>query len=663
MSRLKWRINRLSLMSPLEIGYRIKEEIRKKYERLFTGDFSPNISSIEKNINWYFDVQKKEIISGFIKDENIWEEDKEFDLLKHKFSFFSFNKKYLDETINWHRDYKNDKEAPLRYCKDIDYREFAEVGDIKYIWEINRLGHLISLAKTYYLTGKEEYKIEVNRQINSWIDTNPYMRGVNWGSALELAIRLISWSWVWFFIGDLEKSFRAKWLTCIYKHCNFICRNFSSFSSANNHLIGEAAGLFIASIVWPFEGKSKRWQKKSYKVLIEEIEKQNYEDGVNKEQAISYQQFVLDFFILAGLLGEKNRITFPQKYWQLVEKMIEFIASVMDKNGNVPNIGDSDDGYAVILSDNKNFNPYQSLLTTGAILFKRGYLKSKAGQFDEKSFWLFGVDGVEQFNALNEEKFTPVKTFEKGGYYVLNVLDDTEGEIKAVFDCGPLGYLSIAAHGHADVLGFTLSVGGKKFLIDPGTYTYHKQREWRYYFIGTAAHNTIRIDGQNQSVIAGNFMWLRKAQAKLLKWESNDEYDLVEGEHDGYMRLKDSVKHQREMFLDKKKRVFKVIDRIKAKKTHYIEQFFHFSKECSIYKLRTGEWEIKNNDTSIYMKLDGKLNTKIFHGSVNPILGWQSEGFDLKTPASTMVNSVEHEGPCELKTLIVINTRGEKNEN
>ena len=120
-------------------------------------------------------------------------------------------------------------------------------------------------------------------------------------------------------------------------------------------------------------------------------------------------------------------------------------------------------------------------------------------------------------------------------------------------DAGPLGYRSIAAHGHADALSFTLSVGGEEFLIDPGTYAYHTQERWRRYFRGTAAHNTVRIDGLDQSVPGGNFMWLRHARSACSLWLSSTEQDSFEGWHDGYMRLEDPVKHRRLIELDKKR--------------------------------------------------------------------------------------------------------------
>jgi hypothetical protein len=640
-------------MSPFEIGYRTKEWIRNRFEKRFFTDIGAKNFTTESDFNWYLDTQNREAISDFVKGENLWNEVKARELLEHKFSFFSFNKTFLGENIDWHRDYKNDKKAPLRYCRDIDYRDFSEVGDFKYIWEINRHQHLISLAKAYYITGNQEYKNEIRNQILDWIEANPYKKGINWASSLELATRLISWSWAWVFLGDIDEGCRKTWIESIYKHCVFISHNFSKYSSANNHLIGEAAGLFIASILWPFGKESEGWQKKSFRILVDEMEKQNYADGVNKEQAISYQRFVLDFFILAGLLGEKNGIAFPETYWKRIEKMLIFVASVMDKNGNVPNIGDSDDGYAVILSEGEG-DSYRSLLATGAILFERGDFADKAGRFDEKSFWLSGIEGWEKYNALVKRSFIPVKTFDQGGYYILSSHEDTEDEIKFIFDCGPLGYLSIAAHGHSDALSFVLNIGGKEFFIDPGTYVYSTQKEWRDYFRGTSAHNTLRIDAGDQSISGGNFMWIKKAQARLIKHEVTDEYESIIGEHNGYTRLKDPVLHQREILFDKKNRIFKIWDRYRAKKGHLIEQYFHFSKDCVIKNTGSNAWEIKNDKYRVKLSIDNKFDSNLICGSEDPMLGWESKRFDIKEKASTLVNSCKKSANGEFLTVISV---------
>jgi len=575
-------------------------------------------------------------------------------LLKHKFTYFSFRDVPFDDEIDWHRDYKTGKRAPLIFCKDIDYQDFEVAGDFKYIWELNRHQHLIVLARAYAISQDVRYKNEVKRQVAGWIRVNPFKRGINWASPLELGIRLISWSWVWNLIEDFEQEFKNEWLRTIFQHCMFISQNFSKYSSANNHFIGEAAGLFIASLTWPFEGYNGKWLESSRRILEEEIVKQTYPDGVNKEQAVSYQQFVMDFFLLSALLARKKGMDFSKTYWSTLEKMMEFIASLMDFGGNVPNIGDADSGKVVVLSERSDFSNYRSLIATGAVIFQRGDFKRKAGKLDDKTLWLLGNGARAEFEVIALDDFKPISKFAQGGYYFLNVKAETRDEIKLLFDCGPLGYLSIAAHGHADALQFVLSVGGREFLIDPGTFVYQYPPEWRAYFRGTAAHNTIRVDSKDQSVIGGYYMWLKKAKTKLLNFQDDEEHTVVEGAHDGYLRLKDPVFHRRKILLEKKKKRIFVIDHIECRKRHYVEQYFHFHPKCELKRLTETEYRIDNQGQNILMRMDERFDGEIHCGSTSPILGWNSKEFDVKEKTATLVSRAEIKGTSSFMTEILI---------
>jgi uncharacterized heparinase superfamily protein len=86
---------------------------------------------------------------------------------------------------------------------------------------------------------------------------------------------------------------------------------------------------------------------------------------------------------------------------------------------------------------------------------------------------------------------------------------------QVLLDAGPLGLGSLAAHGHADALSLWASLDGKPLLIDAGTYAYHEDPAWRDHFRSTPAHNTLTLDGKNQSEIHGPFLWGRKAQLAL----------------------------------------------------------------------------------------------------------------------------------------------------
>jgi hypothetical protein len=488
--------------------------------------------------------------------------------------------------------------------------------------------------------------------------------GPNWSSALEPAIRLINWSVAWQLLGgassplfkDAEgERFCRRWLESVYQHAQFIRGHFSLYSSAGNHLIGEAAGLFIAAVTWPFWPEAHGWTEAAKAILEREALLQNAPDGVNREQAVSYQQFELDLLLLPLLAGRANGKKFSAAYESRIETMIEYLASIIDTGGNVPMIGDSDDAFVVRLAQDDGHCKFRSLLATGAVLFRRGDFKAKAVKLDDKTRWLFGEGTESTFELLDGTRAQlPVRrAFTHGGYYILGCGFETENEIRLIADAGPLGYQTTAAHGHADALAFTLSVGGKEFLIDPGTYVYHTQGPWRRYFRGTAAHNTLRVDGMDQSQSGGNFMWLRKADARCTLWQPSEERDVFEGWHDGYAQLSDPVVHQRRISLEKRTRRVVIEDTLQMAGEHDIELFFHCSERCQVDPAPDG-YAVSQGGKTLFLRLPqaGQASAQVYYGSTAPIRGWVSRRFDDKRPAPTIAWGARLTGEIVLCTEI-----------
>jgi len=556
----------------------------------------------------------------------------------------------------WNRDPKTGIEAPLAFGKLLDYRDQDLVGDIKYLWEPNRHLHIVTMAQAYALTKDRRHYDAIVQHLDSWFIACPYGKGPNWASALEMGIRLVNWAIAWQLVAPaMDEEFRQRWLTSVYQHAHAIRGWFSAHSSANNHLIGEATGLFIAGITWPHWPDAREWVAASKKILEREAIAQNAPDGVNREQAVWYQQFVLDMLVLPLLAGKANGEWFSPDYESRVEAMMDFLASIMDAGGNVPMIGDADDGYLVRLEQQAGFSPYRSMLGLGALLFRRGDFKLKAGALDDKARWLIGPDADAQFQNLDTDKTKlPMRqAFPEGGYYILGMDFDTPQEIRAVVDAGPLGYTSIAAHGHADALSFTLSVGGREFLVDPGTYAYHTQEAWRQYFRGTSAHNTLRIDGLDQSEQGGNFMWTRHARVGCGLWLSSADRDSFEGWHDGYARLEDPVKHRRLIELDKEARHLVVEDRVEMAAEHDVELFFHCAEGCAVEETAEG-YALARDGMRLEMKLPEGGTREVIRGSVAPMLGWVSRSFDRREPSATIVWRAKLSATRVLRTTLTI---------
>jgi hypothetical protein len=172
-----------------------------------------------------------------------------------------FGKKFSYENIqpaDWHKDIFSGKSFPLSFSKKISIRKDADLS-AKCVWEINRLQFLMQIAIKYQQTNDEAELNRFIKIIKSWKQNNPYLSGVNWYSNIEVNLRLINWFLCWEVINADEliikneafKSFvTGDWLPLIHQHCEYSYKNPSKYSSANNHLISEYAGLFIASVKW-----------------------------------------------------------------------------------------------------------------------------------------------------------------------------------------------------------------------------------------------------------------------------------------------------------------------------------------------------------------------------------------------------------------------------
>ena len=151
-----------------------------------------------------------------------------------------------------------------------------------------------------------------------------------------------------------------------------------------------------------------------------------------------------------------------------------------------------------------------------------------------KNKLLFGESGRNVFELLPSVSIEEKSEFYKQeGHFFFRKKDSNE-EIYLHFDAAPLGFLSIAAHGHADALSIILHVDGNPILVDPGTYVYHTDKEWRNYFISTLAHNTICIDHLNQALQGGPTLWLQHYRTQVANLIQTEKIESVTASHNGY---------------------------------------------------------------------------------------------------------------------------------
>ncbi|MCV2361801.1 heparinase II/III family protein [Paucibacter sp. TC2R-5] len=546
----------------------------------------------------------------------------------------------------WHRCPLTGVQAPALPAHSISITNRALVGDIKYIWELNRHLHWVVLAQAWALSSNAAHLRTLEEQLRSWLDQCPYGLGPNWTSSLEYALRLLNWSAVWQLIGGPEsplfegaegQALRQRWLDSINLHVHAITKHFSRHSSANNHLVGELAGIFVAAQTWPLWASFEALAKRVRRELEREVLLQVAPDGVLREQAFEYATFTFDFFLAVERAAAAAGQPMSLAYLARLKSMCEFIAAVTTVKGAVPQVGDADGAEAFRLDPRPGRDCFAAMQQKGAALFgQTAWLPLEALRRDDVAWLDFENVAARPKNQIDSAS-TRKMDFAEGGYFLFGSDLGGPSEILGLVDAGPLGYLGIAAHGHADALQVWLAVAGVPVLIDPGTYSYWADKEWRDYFRGTSAHNTVRVAGLDQSVSGGRFMWTRKAQIgnpRTVTRTPDGGFHIC-ASHDGYMRLASRFTHSREVkFVPAQDNALAVIDEVAGARPETIELFWHLSPD----------WVIKPQSATSMMLTHGSLDLclqmsvsasatgqlEVIEGQVSPPLAWCSSEYGEK---------------------------------
>jgi hypothetical protein len=663
-----WYFRRLRSMSPAEVAWRVKTAVRDAADRyrVASGRFGPARTPDPQAQGTH--VTFTDAAPGAWSAVTPGSREAEWrhalttqadEIARGRLSFFHLTGVDLGTPIDWNRDHECGKRVPLDFAPSIDYRVHATAGDAKLVWEPNRHHQLVVLGRAYRATGDARYAAAAVDQLTSWIDQCPPGRGMNWRSPLELAIRAINWSWAYDLIepsGAIRPEFRRRFLDSLDLQVWDIARKFSRGSSANNHVIGEAAGVLIAATRFSAElSNTAALISEAREILIEQIVAQTYADGCNREQAFGYHLFVAQFFLFAGIAARRSGRDFPEVYWRQLEMMLQFVAR-MCEGGPLPAVGDADDGYVLHLGG-RTADPLE-MLACGAVLFGRGDFKRGSGGYRETAWWLFGVNGETTFEAIDAGPAPALepRAFADSGYYLLQRGQPGSADaVSVLFDCGELGFGSLAAHGHADALSFTVRALGGDLLIDPGTFDYFTYPAWRAYFRSTRAHNTAAIDGLNQSVTLGPFLWGERAQARCLAFDAGVARQRVAGEHDGYTRLADPVTHRRTIELEA--RTITVIDDFDMQGTHGVDLHFHFAPRCEIADRSAQAITVETGRGRATLTVDARLTVSTLRGSEEPIAGWASSGYHRREPAWTVSAGAAFTGSTRLVTTIVLEPR------
>jgi hypothetical protein len=629
-----WYLRRLSRMGPQEVAGRVGDTLRRRRWRATPPD-CPSVTGAR-----FTAVLPAGTIAAVPPDAAkrlVAEADL---LMDGHAEFFGVVRDDLADP-DWWFDPKTGRRAPAGYAFDVPYRSEDAVGDIKQIWEPSRHQYLTRLAAAYAITGDERYAERVAGHLRSWWEANPPLRGVHWLSGIELGIRLLSWVWVRRLLdgwpgaaGLFEDNPVAR--DQIWHHQRWLAAFPSRGSSANNHVIAEDAGQLAAACAFDWFPESARWRAGALRSLERQLRANTYLSGLNRELATEYHGLVLELGLAALAEADAAGVPVPATVRPVLLRMTDALAAVVDNRLRPPRQGDADDGHGLIV-DGAGTDRWASLLATGDAVFGRLDWWPTVTGTDVRTPMLAALITPYPDNGTELSVTRPASRPSRFADAGMTILRGPQ-ELWVRCDGGPHGFLSIAAHAHADALSLEVRHDGVDVLADPGTYCYHGQPEWRRYFRSTLGHNTLELDGTDQSVSGGPFLWTRQARSRVLVSDTSGEGTARWcAEHDGYAP---SV-HRRRVELTAASRELRVVDEVRGPR-RAVRLAFHLGPAIAadlVGHRAELTWTRDGEDRSAVLDLPGQLTWSAHRGESDPPLGWYSAGFGRKEPATTLIGT------------------------
>ncbi len=564
-------------------------------------------------------------------------------LLAHRFDYLGLTAHFENE-INWHLDPLSQREWPKKFYTEMKFYgqhdgEQELPGDVKNVWELNRHQHFAVLGKAYWFSGEERFAAELLAQCESWMAQNPFLWGVNWASALEVAMRSLSWIWAYSFClqsAAMTPELHARLVRMLNLHGHYVHRHLSFFTSPYNHLVGEATALFFLGTLFPEFKEAETWRDKGWAILVMEVNKQFHSDGMSVEQAMSYHHFTLGLYLQVMLLAQLNGMPIPIVMRERLEKALEFSMHSIQPDGRHPMIGDNDNACAFYFGEQAAWD-YRGYLALGAVLFERGDFKYAAEQYHEACLWLLGPESYEQFENLKAEPPHESSCLLAESGYAIFREGWKNAEQYLIFDCGPQSHGLFAdenvstAHGHADPLSITLCAHGRPILIDSGMLTYNGDLKWQNYFRSGMAHNTVTIDEHSSCRLVGRLGYSHVPEVMQTFSTFQPDFAFAEASYKG---LGKDVRHRRGVFY-RNAEYWLIFDSLQGEGECTLDRWFHFTPDCEV-KIFAGGLVANMPHSNALLVRELSANTpaiEIFKGGAEPEQGWIASNYGAKIPA------------------------------
>jgi hypothetical protein len=477
-----------------------------------------------------------------------------------------------------------------------DWTTHALPPDAEWRIEWSKFYYGLDLAHAYRETCDEKYPRAWERLVRSWIEQVP----VGFDSSDVTARRVQNWIYAW---GSFANAPRAARFTAGFEDkllaslAEQVAHLRAHLTPERNHRTLELYALFVAALALPQLDAGGALLNFAIAELHRNLLTDIRPDGVHREHSTHYHMLVLRSFLGARENARRFALAFPEGFDAHLERACDFAMHCHRPDGSIPALSDSDTA------------SYLDLLALAADLFDRP---------DYRYVATSGAQGIQP-------KHRNV-SFPDGGYFIQRSAWNKDGEPFRdarflIFDAGALGD---GGHGHYDLLNLEIAAKGRPLVVDPGRYTYSEHGEnWRRWFKGTAAHNTVCVDGRDQTPYRCGKPKGETASGRVLERESAPDFDALCG-----VALSPAydARHARRVFFVGCE-YWLIVDHLSDERPHRYDLRFHLAPEA---------WQqthIESNGTNSVVRAPGLA--LVFDAARTPHLeaGWVAPVYGVKHPA------------------------------
>lgn len=495
-----------------------------------------------------------------------------------------------------------------------DWLGAALPRDREWRLEWSKFYYGLDLAGAAEQTGNRIYLTAWQRLVKSWIAQVP----TDFDPSDVIGRRIQNWVYAWsrfaerFDVDAAMPGFEPRISASLRAQVAYLRTH---LTRERNHRTLELYGLFIAALAVPALDGDGELLRFAIRALHENLLADVLPDGVHRERSTHYHHVVLRSFIGVRENARRFNLALPPGFDERLARACEFALHCHRPDGAIPALSDSDGG------------SYLDLLATAGDLLGRA------------DFTYVATRG-----RRGEPPASASASFPDGGYYIQRSGWGDRARAFAderylVFDCGPVGD---GGHGHYDALSVEVAADGAPLIVDPGRFTYcDAPPDWRRWFKGTAAHNTVAVDGTDQTPYRRGKPKGPTARARLLQRAAVRGLDLMWGE--AQSPAYEVVHRRRILFVGDD--YWLIEDELDGAVPHRYQLRFHLTPD---------QGDVRIDTTSTGCQAISARLSLVVAGAVTPTVDpdWVSSQYGIKTPAPVATFTVAAAARTRLVTLV-----------